>query len=181
MLKIIFLSIFLTIYIDVSAQQIEWMTMNEALEQQKDDPKKIILFVYTEWCKNCHEMNETTFVHKDVVKYVNDNFYAANFNGEGTEIINYKGFEYTNPNYDPDREGRNYQHFFADALKITAYPSIVFFDETGEVISPVRGYKSAEDIEIYLKMVASDDYKSVTSAEAWQAYQKAFTPKFKVN
>jgi len=181
MFKVVIISLFICFSLNLSAQQIEWLRMNEALEQQEDNPKKILLFVYTEWCGYCHKMNEKTFVHKDVIKYVNKHFYAVNFNGEGTETVNYKDFEYTNPNYDPKRKGRNYQHFFADALEITSYPAIVFFDEKGDIISPVKGYKSAEDLEIYLKMVASDDYKSVTSAKDWQDYQKDFKPEFNVN
>jgi thioredoxin-related protein len=181
MFKSIVFSVFLLVNFGISAQQIEWMTMNEALEKQDDNPKKILLFVYTEWCGYCHKMNENTFVNKDLIKYVNKHFYAVNFNGEGTETVNYKDFEYTNPNYDPNRKGRNYQHFFADALQITSYPAIVFFDEKGNIISPVKGYKSAEDLEIYLKMIASDDYKAVTTAKAWKEYQAEFEPEFKVN
>jgi thioredoxin-related protein len=181
MSKIAFFPIFILLNFNVYTQQIEWLNMNEALEHQKENPKKIMLFVYTEWCGYCHKMNEKTFVNKDVARYINKHFYAVNFNGEGTEKVNYKDFEYTNPNYDPDRKGRNYQHFFADALQITSYPAIVFFDENGEIISPVKGYKSAQDLEIYLKMIASDDYKSVTTAKAWQDYQEEFKPEFEVN
>lgn len=181
MFKVFIISIFICFNLNLSAQQIEWMKMNEALEKQEDNPKKIMLFVYTEWCGYCHKMNKQTFVNKDLIKYVNKHFYAVNFNGEGTETVNYKDFEYTNPNYDPNRKGRNYQHFFADALQITSYPAIVFFDEKGEIISPVKGYKSAEDLEIYLKMIASDDYKSVTTAKAWRNYQEDFKPEFKVD
>lgn len=169
------------IFLNISAQQIEWMRMNEALEQQQDNPKKIMLFVYTEWCGYCHKMNKKTFVNTDVVDYINKHYYAVNFNAEGTEKVNYKDFEYTNPNYDPKRKGRNYQHFFADALQVSSYPAIVFFDEKGDIISPVKGYKSPKDLEIYLKMIASDDYKNLTTAEAWQDYQADFEPDFEVN
>jgi thioredoxin-related protein len=154
--------------------------MNNALQLQKDNPKKIMVFFYAEWSEDSHKMNETTFVNRDVARYINKHFYAVNFNGEGTEKVNYKGFEYTNPNYDPNRKGRNYQHFFADALKITNYPTVLFFDEKGEVISPVAGYKSSRDLEIFLKMVASNDYKNVTTAESWQNYQDTFEPQFRV-
>ena len=181
MLKSIFFAFCIVVFSNASAQQIEWMQMNEALELQEKKPKKILLFVYTEWCGYCHKMNKQTFVNKDVAKYINKHFYAVNFNGEGTEKVNYKDFEYTNPNHDPKRKGRNYQHFFADALQITSYPAIVFFDENGDIISPVKGYKSPKDLEIYLKMIANDDYKTLTTAEAWQNYQADFEPEFKVN
>jgi len=180
MQKYVIAFLFIVISSHLNAQQIEWVSMNEALDIQQKNPKKIMLFVYAEWCKECHKMNETTFVNKDVAKYINKHFYAVHFNGEGTEKITYKGFEYTNPNYVPNRKGQNYQHFFADALKVKAYPTIVFFDEEGEIISPIEGFKSATDLEIFLKMIASNDYKNVKTFEDWEEYQKEFKPRFKV-
>jgi thioredoxin-related protein len=180
MQKYVIALLFIIISTTLTAQQIDWTSMNTALDIQQKKPKKIMLFVYAEWCKECHKMNETTFVNKDVAKYINKNFYAVHFNGEGTEKVNYKGFEYTNPNYVPDQKGQNYQHFFADALKIKAYPTIVFFDEEGEIISPIEGFKSAKDLEIFLKMIASNDYLEVKTYDEWEAYQKDFKPSFKV-
>ena len=163
-----------------NAQNINWVNMNKALELQEQQPKKIMVFFYAEWCKNCHKMNETTFVNKDVIKYINKHYYAVNFNGEGTETVNYKDFEYTNPNYNPNLKGQNYQHLFADALQIKMYPTVMFFDEKSEIISPVAGFKTAKELEIFLKMVATNDYKNVRTAESWQEYQDSFKPTFKV-
>ena len=33
--------------------KINWMTMNEALEAQKETPKNIIMDAYTDWCGPC--------------------------------------------------------------------------------------------------------------------------------
>ena len=130
----------------LSAQEVEWMSMNDALEAQKENPKKIFVDVYTDWCGPCKLMDKKTLQNKDVAKYISNNYYAVKFNAEGTEEVNYNDFTYTNPNYNPDRKGRNSQHLFAHALKITGYPSIVFFDETGKVIAPVVGYQSATQL-----------------------------------
>ena len=35
------------------AQKINWVSFNEALELQKESPKKIIMDVYTNWCGPC--------------------------------------------------------------------------------------------------------------------------------
>lgn len=161
------------------AQEINWMTMNDALEAQKKQPKKILMDAYTTWCGPCKLMDQKTFTNKDVVNYVNKHFYPVKFNAEGTEEIQYKDFNYTNPNYDPNRKGRNSQHFFANALKITGYPSLVFFDEESNVIAPIMGYRTPEQLEIYLKMIARDDYKDLTTADAWQKYEKGFKGSFK--
>ena len=80
------------------AQEIKWMSMNDALEAQKKEPKKIFMDVYTDWCGPCKLLDKKTFHNKDVVSYVNKNYYAVKFNAEGTEEIKYNDFTYTNPN-----------------------------------------------------------------------------------
>ncbi len=56
------------------AQEIEWMTMNEALEAQKEDPKKIFMDVYTTWCGPCKLMDRNTFKNPQVISFINDNY-----------------------------------------------------------------------------------------------------------
>ena len=168
----------LVVSLSASSQTINWMTMNEALEAQKETPKKIIMDVYTTWCGPCKIMDENTFGNDDVIDFIQRNYYAVKFNAEGTEEIYYNDFNYTNPNHNPERKGRNSQHLFAHALNINAYPSLVFFDEGGEVITPIAGYRSPTDLEIYLKMVSNDDYKRLTTKDAWTEYQANFENTF---
>jgi thioredoxin-related protein len=163
----------------VSAQKINWVTMDEALSAQTETPKKIMMDVYTVWCGPCKLLDKNTFSNPDVIDYINKNYYAVKFNAEGTESITHEGFTYTNPNYQEGRRGRNATHFFADALKLQGYPSIVFFEDNGTLIQAVPGYKTPKQLEVYLKMIASDEYLDVTTAQKWQDYQKEFKYKFK--
>jgi len=163
----------------INAQEIRWMSMNEALAAQKKEPKKIFMDVYTTWCGPCKMLDRDTFSNKDVIDFINKNYYAVKFNAEGTEEITFEDFTYTNPNYQKDRKGRNTTHFFADALKLTGYPSLVFFGEDGSLIQALPGYRKPADIEIFLKMIANDDYKKLTTTEAWEEYQKNFKGTFK--
>lgn len=178
MIKKIFILVILLSTSTIAAQQIEWMTMNEALEAQKVNPKKIIMDVYTDWCGPCKLMDRNTFGNAKVAAFINENYYPVKFNAEGTEVVNFQGFEYTNPNYVEGRRGRNATHFFADALRLRGYPSIVFFEEDGTLIQALPGYKSPKRIEIYLRMIANDDYKQLTTKEAWEAYQEQFESSF---
>ncbi len=163
----------------MSAQKINWVTMDEALAAQKETPKKIMMDVYTTWCGPCKMLDKNTFSNPDVINYVNKNYYAVKFNAEGTESITHEGFTYTNPNYQEGRRGRNTTHFFADALKLQGYPSIVFFEDDGKLIQALPGYKTPKQLEIFLKMIATDDYHDVKTAKKWEAYQKNFKHKFK--
>ncbi len=162
----------------INAQGIQWMSMNEALAAQKKNPKKIFVDVYTEWCGPCKLLDKNTFSNKDVIAFINKNYYAVKFNAEGTEEITYKDFKYTNPNYQAARKGRNATHLFAHALKVNAYPSLAYFDEKGNFIQAVPGYRTPQQLELYLRMIATDDYKKLTTTETWQAYQNKFKPTF---
>jgi thioredoxin-related protein len=162
----------------LSAQEIKWMSMNEALEAQKKQPKKIFMDVYTVWCGPCKMLDKNTFSDKKVAAFINEHFYPVKFNAEGVEEITYQDFTYTNPNYQEGRKGRNATHFFADALKLRGYPSLVFFKADGDLIQAVPGYKTPKQLEIYLKMIANDDYLELTTMEAWQEYQDNFKGTF---
>lgn len=160
------------------AQKVNWMTMDEALAAQQVLPKKIIMDVYTVWCGPCKLMDRETFGNNKVARFINENYYPVKFNAEGPEEITYDGFTYTNPNYQPERRGRNATHFFADALRLQGYPSIVFFEDNGKLIQSIPGFRSPKEIEIYLKMIANDDYKELVTVEAWETYQKNFKGTF---
>ena len=174
------LAILLAFTVKVSAQEINWVTLNEALELQKKAPKNIMVDVYTKWCGPCKMLDKRTFHNADVVKYVNDNYYAVKFNGEGEESVTYKDKTYGNPNYDPQRaNSRNSAHEFASYLGIQAYPTIVFFDDKGELITPLPGYKTPKDLELFLKIFKTGDYLNLNTQEEFNKYLETFKYTFK--
>lgn len=160
------------------AQEIQWMTMNEALAAQEKNPKKIFVDVYTTWCGPCKLLDKNTFTNKDVINYMNEHFYPVKFNAEGNEEVTYRGFTYTNTQYQEGRKGRNGTHQFSRALKVTGYPSLAYFDEKGNFIQAVAGYRTPQQLEIYLKMIATNAYKNLNTTQAWNDYQKKFKGNF---
>ncbi len=170
----------LAMHTTVKAQEIKWMSLEEAITLQKKTPKKIMMDVYTVWCGPCKSLDKKTFHNPDVVAYVNENYYAVKFNGQGNDNINYKNKTYGNPGYDPSKKHtRNASHELANYLRINAYPTIVFFDENAEVIAPIRGYLDPNKLELYLKLFKNDDHKRITTQEEFNVYYKAFKPVFK--
>ncbi len=175
---LIFLVVILTT-VTLKAQEINWMTMDEAIAAQVKNPKKIMMDAYTDWCGPCKMLDKNTFQNPDVVKYVNENYYAVKFNAEGNQEIEYKGQIFKNPNFIPGQSGRNAQHQLAGALQINAYPTIVFFDENGDTLVPLPGYKTPPQLELYLKLFLNDGHKEITSQDQWDKYQKEFKFEFK--
>ena len=165
---------------NITAQKINWVSLEEAMTLQKKDPKKIMIDMYTNWCGPCKLLDKNTFHNKDVVDYVNENYYAVKFNAEGNETVNFKGKKYVNPNYDPAKANRrNSAHQLTSYFQVRAYPTIVYLDENGEFIAPIKGYQKPQQIELYLKMFANDDYKKLTTQDAFNDYYLAFKPEFK--
>ena len=82
-MKIKFLVLLLLSSLGTYAQQIQWMSLSEALEAQKKEPKKIIMDVYTKWCGPCKLLDKKTFANPDLARYVSEHFYAVKFNAAG--------------------------------------------------------------------------------------------------
>ena len=179
-MKQIFSILLLLIAGITSAQEINWMSMNEALNAQKKNPKKSFIDVYTVWCGPCRMLSEKTFKNKDVVKYINDTFYAVKFNAEGNEDVTYKGVTYKNQSYDPAKANtRNGMHDFAGALGVSAYPTMFVLDEKGTPLFPITGYYTATQLEPLIKFLGNNTYLSITTQEAYDKYLKTFKGTFK--
>lgn len=164
----------------VSAQKINWMTMNEAVEAQAKNPKKIFVDVYTNWCGPCKMMDRNTFSNKDVIAYINKNFYPVKFNGEGNETVNDNTRVFKNPKYDPAKANRrNSAHQFTRYMGVNAYPTVLFIAEDGTLINRVKGYKTPQQMEFYLKFFGTDLWKEINTQDAFNAYFEAFEPQFK--
>ncbi len=153
-MKKLLLALFLTVgsMAAVQAQEVKWMTLDQALAAQKKKAKPIFMDVYTDWCGPCKMLDKNTFQAKEVADYINANYYAVKFNAEGDSEVNYKGKKYTNPKFDAARKGRNAVHDFTMFLKVQGYPSMYIFDSKGEVKSPIVGYHTPEQLMPLIKV-----------------------------
>lgn len=179
MRKIYIAIVFLTT-LTTTAQEIKWISFEEMFEAQKKEPRKVIIDAYTHWCGWCKKMDKETFTNKEVVEYINKNYYAIKFNAEGNKYINFKGHKFTNPGFKLEREyGRNTAHQLATYLRINSFPTIVYLDENANLIAPIPGYKDVNGIEFFLKLFATNKYKEITDQAAYNEYVKSFKHEFK--
>ncbi|MCB0436816.1 MAG: thioredoxin family protein, partial [Mangrovimonas sp.] len=63
-------------------------------------------------------------------------------------------------------------------LKVQAYPTVVFMDEKANVIAPIVGYKTSQQLELYLKLFKDDAHKNMDTQEKFNAYYESFKPEF---
>jgi thioredoxin-related protein len=151
-MKKIILALFLTLgTLSLQAQEIKWMTLDEALAKQKKTPKPIFMDVYTDWCGPCKYLDANTFHDANVVSYVNTNYYAVKFNAEGDSSVTYKGKTYTNPGFIANKKGRGAAHDFTKFLEVQGYPSMYIIDKSGNLKDPIVGYLTPDQLLPQLK------------------------------
>ena len=82
MKKALLVLVFLISTVALTAQEIAWMSMDQALLAQQKTPKKIFMDVYTTWCGPCKLLDKNTFSNPDVIAYINEHFYPVKFNAD---------------------------------------------------------------------------------------------------
>lgn len=96
---IILLAGFITMTASVkvhSQEKINWISFNQLNDSLQVKPKKVFVNFYADWCVYCKEMDRTSFQNKNVIKQLNENFYAVKMNIENGDVIKFGGQTYIN-------------------------------------------------------------------------------------
>lgn len=88
--KLFFTLVFFTLSL-ITFSQSKSFTFKQVDSVLKTNTKKTVIFIYTDWCKYCALMKNTTFKNEKVVKMLNENFLFVNLNGEEKNDINFNG------------------------------------------------------------------------------------------
>ncbi len=150
---------------EVEESGVKWLTFEEAIALHKENPKKVLIDLYTDWCGWCKVMDRETYSNDQLSAYINENFYPIKFNAEQREAVIFDGHTF---NFIP--QGRRGVHELAAALTRNqlSYPTTVFMDEELRIIQPIAGYLKPKQMEPILNFIGGDHYKSI----AWADYRK---------
>jgi len=149
--------------------KILWLNLEEAEEKSSITHRKVMLFLFTDWCVWCKRMEKTTFKSDIIANYINSNFYPVKFDAEQQKSI-----EFQNKNYAfQDVEPRGVHELAMELMggRIT-YPTIAFFDENWQLIQSIPNFHSAEKFEQIITYFAEDFFKKTP----WTSYQKSYIP-----
>lgn len=150
--------------------KVKWYTIQEVEQLSKNEPRKVMIDVYTDWCGWCKKMDANTFDHPVIAEYINKNFYPVKLNAETKDEITFMGktFKYV-------QNGRNgYNELAAGLLNgQMSFPSIAYLNEKLELLGAIPGYRPPKEMESILNYINEDKFEDQTLSD----YEKTFTSK----
>lgn len=162
---------------DKEGSLVKWISLKEALEKNETNPKPIILDFYTDWCGWCKHMMKTTYADPGLAAYINNFFYAAKFDAEGKDTIEYLGQKYL-----PTSTSPRTPHSLAVKLLQgrLSYPSTIFLNgynkEKKEFSMNMlaAGYIETRKFEPMLIFSLENAFRNSNYDDFRQNYEKAF-------
>ena len=150
--------------------KVKWVSIEEAEKLNKEQPKKIMVDVYTDWCGWCKKMDKETFGNPVIAGFINKHYYAVKLNAEGKDEIIFNG-----TTYKFIAQGQRGYHELAAGLLNgkMSYPSIAYLNEELQLLGAVPGYMTPTSIEPLLNYIAENKFTN----ESLEDYQKSFQSK----
>jgi len=135
------------------SQELHPLSFEELEVQQSLEPRYTLVFLYTDWCKFCAAMKNTSFKDESVVELLNKRFYFVPFDGEGKDEVVFMG---RNFKYNPTGT-KTGVHQIAEQLGTIdgqlAYPATVLLDPQFQIVFRHNAYLDAEQLLEILRAV----------------------------
>ena len=137
----------------VQAQGIEFFhgTWDEALAKSKSSGKIIFMDAFAKWCGPCKNMAANTFTNSTVGEFFN-----ANFINMKVDMEEEMGLQ------------------LRDKYPVSAFPTLFFIDETGEVVQKSVGAKGPTDLIALGQTVLGKYDKSLKYVAAYESGDRSY-------
>lgn len=128
----------------------------EQLERlQQAEKRPVLVFIYTDWCRYCRAMEQTTFQDPAVARWWDSAYYFVSLNAEARQPVQVQGQTFR---YRPTGNGTG-QHELAQALgnveEKLRFPTLCFLNSEYEIVYQQAGFIDAPQLVSILQTIHS--------------------------
>lgn len=157
----------------ITRLKIRWKTLNEALELNKKEPRKILLNFYHYNKISCSLMRTQTFNQSQIASYLNEKYYPVNIDVFSQDTLKIMGQTYINEN----NQYKYHQLPIAALGGKMIFPAFIILDENEKVLIKIQEYMTPEKFEPLMKYYGDDFYKK----ENFDVFMKHFKSELKAD
>ena len=108
-----------------------------AFIKAEKDGIDVIIYLYTDWCGYCRQMENTTFQDPELVKKLSDQFAWLRLNPE------------------KDQAGRDLQRRF----RVSGFPTVLILDSRGNELNRIQGYVPPSRFNASLQLLLEEQQR----------------------
>ena len=151
-------------------KSVNWLTFEELEVKMQDSPRRVIIDVYTTWCKYCKIMDKYIYGNDDVIDYVNANYYVVKFNAEQKDEITFGGRTFR---FKPEIG----MHELATEIMLgsRSFPTTVIMVPNFLSVSPFGGYMKLPEFEKLIRFF----HEGIDQGLSWPDWENSFKQTWK--
>ncbi len=125
---------------------VRWASFTDGMATARAEHKMVMIDVYTDWCGWCKKLDKEVYPDPRVSSVVERQFVAIKVNAESAAPIEFNGVRMT-------------EEQFARQAGVSGYPTILFLDDQGNVVTTLPGFLPADRFVRVLQYVAEHRYR----------------------
>ncbi len=138
-----------------SLAQLQTYHFNELDSLNEHEKKSVVVFIHTDWCKYCLQMEHTTFANDSIAAVLNRHFYFVKLDAETHDSIRYGGHTFR---FKPNGANTGI-HELAEQLGTIdgklVYPTLAILNDRNEVVFKYAGLLTSEELLAGLRQLVN--------------------------
>jgi thioredoxin-related protein len=127
-------------------EKVNWISFAELEKMYAENPKPILVDLYTSWCGWCKEMDRTTYSNVKVAAYINEHYYAVKYNAESKDSVAFNKIKY---GFNKAAKTNDLALYLSFGER--SYPNTIFLENLHARPAPLSGYMKPKEMEAPLK------------------------------